>query len=118
MKSSQKSCERSEALLAECQAKIPGFSLYKRAVTTSSIYGKMPDGYGIRIGDHRGKEKYSYKYNLDPTIKGKGYWRKVYNKIDDREYWRYFSSSVDEIARVVAEQIARGWVKKEFPSLT
>lgn len=98
MKSSKESCNKSEQLLQECFNKIPGLTLWKRSITTSSIYCKTPDGYSLRIGDHKGKEKYSYKWNLNPTIKCSGYWRKEYNRIDNRNYWRYYTGNVDDLA--------------------
>jgi hypothetical protein len=69
----------------------------------------MPDGYSLRIGDHKGREKYSYKYNLDPKIKGKGYWSKEYNKIDRRDYWRYYTGNVDDL---VVTLNSRKWNKE------
>jgi hypothetical protein len=109
MKSSRSSCEMSNKLLQECFEKIPGFMLRNHSVTTSSIYCRMPDGYSLRIGDHKGREKYSYKYNLDPKIKGNGYWSKEYNKIDKRDYWRYYTGNVDDLVETLN---SRKWNKE------
>lgn len=115
MKSSKESLAISEKLLQECFAKIPNFMLRNRSVTTSSIYCRMPDGYSLRIGDHKDREKYSYKYNLDPNIKGKGYWSKEFNKIDRRDYWRYYTGNVDDLAEVLKSRI---WNKEESYGLS
>lgn len=101
MKSSKSSREMSNKLLQECFAKIPGLMLRNHSITTSSIYCRMPDGYSLRIGDHKGREKYSYKYNLDPNIKRKGYWKMEYNKIDKRYYWRYYTGNVDDLVETL-----------------
>lgn len=104
MKSSYKSCIETKLLFNECVKKIKGIKLRNKSITTSSIYCKTPDGFSLRIGDHKGREKYSYKWNLDPTIK-KGYWKKEYNKIDKRNYWRYYTGNVDELAKLIKENI-------------
>jgi len=109
MKSSKSSYEASKKLLQECFEKIPGFILRNHSITTSSIYCRMPDGYSLRIGDHKGREKYSYKYNLDYKIKGKGYWKKEYNKIDKRDYWRYYTGNVDDLVETLN---SRKWNKE------
>ena len=109
MKSSKESLALSNKLLQECFAKIPGFMLRNHSVTTSSIYCKMPDGYSLRIGDHKGREKYSYKYNLDPNIKRKGYWSKEYNRIDRKDYWRYYTGNVDDLVETLN---SRKWNKE------
>jgi len=110
MKSSKQSVQASEKLLQECFDKIPNFMLRNRSVTTSSIYCRMPDGYSLWIGDHKGREKYSYKYNLDPNIKRKGYWSKEYNKIDKKDYWRYYTGNVDDLLETLN---SRKWNKEE-----
>jgi len=100
MKSSRASIERSNELLSEVLEKIPGVTMRNRSITTSSIYCRTPDGYGLRIGDHKGREKYSYKYNLDPTC-GRSRWIREHNDIDNRDYWRYYTSSVDDLKRTI-----------------
>ncbi len=110
MKSSKQSQVLSEKLLQECFDKIPNLMLRNRSVTTSSIYCKTPDRYGLRIGDHKGKEKYSYKWNLDPTLL-RSYWKKEFNKIDKRSYWRYYASNVDDLAN---ELLNRKYDKADY----
>lgn len=108
MKSSKQSIANSENLLQECFEKIPGLMLRNRSVTTSSIYCRMPDGYSLRIGDHKGREKYSYKWNLDQKLT-RGYWLREYNKIDKRDYWRYYTGSVDDLLQMLN---SRKWNKE------
>lgn len=40
------------------------------AITTNSVYLKLDYGVlgSLRIGDHRGKKKYTYKYNLEQGV--------------------------------------------------
>ena len=109
-KSSSASCEESKRLFQECLAAIPGLALINRSVTTSSIYCRMPDGYGLRIGDHRGKERYSYKYNLDIHLLNSA-WVRQHNKVDGRDYWRFYAASVQALARECERQISLGRVK-------
>jgi hypothetical protein len=92
-KSSKESCKRSEALLQECFAAIPGLMLANRSVTTSSIYCKTPDGRSLRIGDHKGREKYSYKW-------------KDQKKNENRYIWRYYTSSVEDLAGKIGANVA------------
>lgn len=44
--------------------------LRQNSITTSSVYLKFDFGvlHSCRIGDHKGKEKYSYRYNIGPGI--------------------------------------------------
>lgn len=97
MKNSEQSLEASEKLFQECLKNIPGLRLHNRSITTSSIYCKTPDGYSLRIGDHKGKEKYSYKWNLNPNLSKKGYWSLEFNKITKRQHWRYYTGDVDDL---------------------
>lgn len=107
MKSSKASVELSNALLAEVLEKIPGTTVRNKAVTTSSIYCKTPDGYSLRIGDHRGREKYSYKWNLGPQFTKEGRWVKEWSELAKRNYWRFYTSSVDTLASAVLAQVER-----------
>ena len=109
MKSSRESVALSEKLLAEVLEKIPGTVLHNRSVTTSSIYLKTPDGYSLRIGDHKGREKYSYKWNLNPDLTGRPGWRKEFNQFDQRDHWRYYTASVDDLAEKVKANIQARW---------
>ena len=104
MKSSQKSIERAERLYAEVRNAIPGVMLRNRSVTTSSIYCKTPDGFSLRIGDHSGKEKYAYKWNLGPQY-GKRGWVREPNPVSGRESWRFYTSSVQELAEQIQQSI-------------
>lgn len=54
--------------------------------TTGSIYIRFanPNMKSIRVGDHEGREKYSYKFNLRSDVTTTGW------KIDDNGVWRYF----------------------------
>lgn len=101
MKSSRESVETSERLFSATMALLPRTVLYKKATSTSSIYCKMQDGYSLRIGDHKGKEKYSYKWNLGPQYTEKGEWRKEMNRLDRVPHWRFYTSSVEVLARAV-----------------
>ena len=107
MKSSKASIELSNTLLTEVLEKIPGTVVRNRSVTTSSIYCKTPDGYSLRIGDHRGKEKYSYKWNLGPQFEERGRWKKEWSEASKRHYWRFYTSSVDTLAVAVLAQVER-----------
>lgn len=57
------------------------------AATTGSVYIRFEDNRmcSLRIGDHEGRKKLKYKYNLrsDISPRNKG-WRK------DDEIWRYY----------------------------
>lgn len=112
MKSSKESVTRSEKLYREVREKLPGIMLRNRSVTTSSIYLKTPDGYSLRIGDHRGREKYSYKWNLNPNQPRPG-WRKEFNQFDKTSHWRYYTASVDDLVIKVLANIKT--VQKEAP---
>lgn len=55
--------------------------------TTGSIYIRFNDERmcSIRIGDHEGKEKLKYKFNIRTDLKlSKGIWKK------DDNIWRYY----------------------------
>ena len=67
------------------------------SVTTSSIYIKTPDGYSLRVGDHDGKQKYKYKWNLRYGLSEKGHWQK------EGSFWRFYSSSPEVIAQEIAK---------------
>jgi hypothetical protein len=105
-KSSELSCKRSENMLQECFTAIPGLILANRSVTTSFIYCKTPDGRSLRIGDHKGREKYSYKWNLNPTHAGPGRWVKDFKKAEAGRYvWRYYTGSVADLAEKIAANV-------------
>ena len=104
MKSSVESVRTAERLYEEAVWKIPGLTLYVKAKTTSSIYCKTPDGFSLRIAGHKGREKYSYKYNLGPHV-GKGRWVKEANPVDGKLHWRYYTSSVDELAEIILRNV-------------
>lgn len=89
-----------ESLYADARRLIPGLMLHNRAVTTSSIYCKTPDGYSLRIGDHKGREKYSYKWNLWPGCK-RG-WRRENGR------WRYYTDDVEDLAEKVKMNMGVG----------
>ena len=101
MKSTKESIELSNRLLHDVLERLPRTTVRNRAVTTSSIYCKTQDGYGLRIGDHDGREKYSYKWNLGPQFTEKGQWKKEFNAISQREYWRFYTSSVESLAQAI-----------------
>jgi hypothetical protein len=113
MKSSKESVARSEALYAEVREKLPGVMLRNRSVTTSSIYLKTPDGFSLRIGDHRGKEKYSYKWNLNPDQPRPG-WRKEFNQFDKTSHWRYYTASVDDLVAKVLANVRDGVMPRDI----
>jgi len=106
MKSSKASCELSERLFTKVKELLPEVRLNNRSVTTSSIYCGTPDGYSLRIGDHTGREKYSYKWNLGPQY-GQGRWKKEFNRIDKRSVWRYCTSSPEDLV----EKIKLNWTR-------
>jgi hypothetical protein len=108
MKSSKESVARSNALFLEAQEKIPYLVLVNHSVTTSSIYCRTPDGRSLRIGDHKGKEKYSYKWNLGDGY-GKGHWVKEFNKVTKFTYWRYYTDSVDDLALQLQSNVSFKW---------
>lgn len=110
MKSSKSSVALSESLFSALMERLPSIVLYKRAVTTSSIYCKTPDGYSLRIGDHQGKEKYSYKWNLGPQYTERGQWKKERNEVNKRDYWRYYTSSVESLVRAIEKNTS--WMKQ------
>ena len=112
MKSSYSSLKWSNMTFDELTKKCPKIELRNKSITTSSIYCKTPDGRSLRIGDHRGKEKYSYKWNLFPGI-SKGFWKKEYNKITKRDHWRYYTSSVDDLIIKIEESILRLGTRNE-----
>ena len=105
MKSSRESVALSEQLLSALLERLPSVTLRNKSVTTSSIYCKTPDGYSLRIGDHKGREKYSYKWNLGPQYTEKGQWRKEWSDIDKRDYWRFYTSSVETLARAIEKNM-------------
>ena len=94
-----KSERRAKAYAKEVLEKIPGSFVRNESVTTTSIYMKTPDGFSLRVGDHHGKEKYKYKYNLGPQHSPWGRW-----ELDDHT-WRFYTSSVDSIAAVVRRNL-------------
>ncbi len=95
-----------------CEVKLllPEIELVNRSITTTSIYCRTPDGRSLRIGDHKGKEKYSYKWNLSPKAPLIGIWKKEFNRISKRNYWRFYTSSPERLVESIKEQ------KEEFNS--
>jgi hypothetical protein len=101
-----------EAAWQEVQKKIPGVMLRVRSVTTSSLYAKTPDGYSLRIGDHKGIEKWSYKWNLRLDM-GEGEW--VTEHKNGKHIARFYTGSVDELAQEInASYDAKRDVAKEL----
>ena len=101
-KSGKHSVDECESLLRDVIDRVPGITVRNRSLTTSSIYCKTPDGYSLRIGDHNGKEKYKYKWNLNPALPwSKCGWKKDYIKGQGRKcyVWRYYTNSSDELAQ-------------------
>jgi hypothetical protein len=88
-----------EKLWQECQEKIPGVMLRNRSVTTNSIYCKTPDGYSLRIGDHKGREEWSYRWNLRADL-SESYWKTECKR--GKHIPRYYTSSVDDLAHEIA----------------
>jgi hypothetical protein len=86
-----------EKMLIEILWLCPEAKLRNRSVTTSSIYVDTPDGYALRIGDHDGKEKYLFKWNLRKDAPDEGEWR-----FEDPT-WRFYCSN----AKVIAEAILK-----------
>jgi len=86
---------------------MPEIELVNRSVTTTSIYCKTPDGHSLRIGDHRGKEKYSCEWNLSPNSSINGIWRNEFNRINKRRYWRFYTSSPDKLIENIKESKER-----------
>lgn len=76
---------------------MPEIKINNFSVTTSSIYLKTPDGYSLRIGDHNGKVKYKYKWNLLQGSKTE--W------IRDGAYTRFYTDSVYEIIKAIKENL-------------
>jgi hypothetical protein len=54
--------------------------------TTGSVYVRFEDHRmgSVRIGNHAGRDKYQYKFNIRSDMDGKGRWLKPENT------WRYF----------------------------
>lgn len=54
--------------------------------TTGSVYVRFEDPRigSVRIGNHDGREKYQYKFNIRADKKGEGFWTKSQN------IWRYY----------------------------
>ena len=93
-----------EAAWQEVQKKIPGVMLRNRSSTTASIYAKTPDGHSLRIGDHKGKERWAYRWNLRLDLKS-SFW--MVEVRDGRRIPRFYTPSVDELAREVGERTAK-----------
>ena len=105
--SSVASCEQAEQLLSALQKLLPGLCVRNRSITTSSIYCKTPDGYSLRIGDHSGREKYRYKWNLGPQFTEHGQWKKEFSEAAGRDYWRFYTSSVETLAVAITANAER-----------
>ena len=106
-KSNRASYELSEQLLSDLRKRLPYVSVRNRAVTTSSIYCKTPDGFSLRIGDHKGREKYQYKWNLGPQFTPQGRWVKEYSEAAGRDYWRFYTSSVETLAVAIEANVQK-----------
>lgn len=87
-----------EKLVKEVLDIIPGSYIRNRSVTTSSVYIKTPDGYSMRVGDHKGREKYKYKWNLGPQYSNIRGWRK------DEGKWRYYTDRPIAIAMLIEKR--------------
>jgi hypothetical protein len=75
------------------------------SVTTSSIYLKLDYGVAnsIRIGDHKGKKQYKYRYNVDIG-------RKQINRHSTGEgwpRWYYPETELEELVRDVLKERSR-----------
>lgn len=83
-----------------------GFTVQRYdSVTTSSIYLKLDYGVAnsIRIGDHRGKKQYKYRYNVDIG-------RKQINRHTTGEgwpRWYYPETELDALIRDVTKERKR-----------
>mgnify|MGYP007069469151 CR=1 FL=1 len=84
-----------ENLVREFLNECKGAYIHNRSVTTSSVYIKTPDGYSLRVGDHNGKEKYKYKYNLGPQYSSLGEWK------FEGAYSRFYCSCPKVIANII-----------------
>jgi len=98
-KSSDESIELCEKMAEEFLSLCPGAFIRNCSVTTSSIYIKTPDGFSLRVGDHNGKKKYTYKWNLLLGYSKKGFWEK------DRGVWRFYCSNAETIANEINKNI-------------
>ena len=98
-KSSDESIELCEKMAKEFLSLCPGAYIRNCSVTTSSIYIKTPDGLSLRVGDHNGKEKYKYKWNLRWGISKSGFWEK------DNGVWRYYCSDPETIANEINKKV-------------
>jgi hypothetical protein len=94
--------DKVEKAYQECLEKIPGLMLRNRSMTTSSIYCKTPDGYSLRIGDHKGIEKWSYKWNLR-LDQDKSVWTMDHR--GGKHVARFYTSSVDDLAAEVQKSV-------------
>ena len=76
------------------------------AVTTSSIYLKVDYGlcHSIRVGDHKGKKKYKYRYNVDISRKARGYSK---NEGLIRHFFTGNKKDLDQLIRLVQENKQR-----------
>jgi hypothetical protein len=93
---------------------VEGFEAYIWHVaesTTGSAYirFKNPLLCSIRLGDHNGKEKYKYKYNVRSDI------QKSHTEVD-RGTWRWYFK-VEEIESLIAElrkrrELTKDWKQK------
>ena len=106
-KSSNASVEESERLLSALLKLMPEIRVRNRSVTTSSIYCKTPDGFSLRIGDHKGREKYSYKWNLGPQFTAQGRWVKEFSEAAGRDYWRFYTSSVETLVVAIEANVEK-----------
>ncbi len=107
-KSTKKSTQLCDELAKLVLEKIPGSFIRNESVTTSSVYMKTPDGYSLRIGDHNGKQKYHYKYNLGPQYKGIRGWRKRDGK------WSLYTDQIEQIAEIVSKNLESQKLSKRW----
>jgi hypothetical protein len=84
--------------------------------TTSSVYIRFADprNASIRIGDHDGKSRYRYKWNVrtDKKFRKRG----RFGWMVDRGIWRYYTTAdrIDEMVLLIAKRadLAKTWPKE------
>lgn len=84
--------------------------IYKKATTTNSVYIKFKNKglLSLRVSDHKGIPKYSYKWNLRSDIKEK------YSKRDGRVNRIYFPfNEVNQLIRAIINYYYRMNLEKQ-----
>jgi hypothetical protein len=99
-----------EKMLIEILWLCPGAKLRNRSITTSSIYVDTPDGYALRIGDHDGKEKYLFKWNLRRDYPAEGKW------VFEDPTWRFYCSDPRVLIETINKYKTSQNVLKRFES--